>query len=46
MANNTGIKYGDRQKGTANKTAAGPREDFTELLEGNMGDYKNSSIKS
>ena len=32
MANNTGIKYGGRQKGTARL-----REAFTDLLEGNMG---------
>ena len=37
MANNTGIKYGGRQKGTANKATARLREAFTELLEGNMG---------
>jgi len=34
MANNTGIKYGGRQKGTANKATARLREAFTELLEG------------
>ena len=33
MANNTGIKYGGRQKGTANKATARLREAFTELLE-------------
>ena len=37
MANKTGIKYGGRQKGTANKATARLREAFTELLEGNMG---------
>ncbi|MDB4107037.1 hypothetical protein N9595_01020 [Bacteroidia bacterium] len=37
MANNTGIKYGGRQKRTANKATARLRETFTELLEGNMG---------
>ena len=37
MANNTGIKYGGRQKGTANKSTARLREAFTGLLEGNMG---------
>ena len=37
MANNTGIKYGGRIKGTANKATARLREAFTELLEGNMG---------
>ena len=37
MANNTGIKYGGRQKGTANKATAKLREAFTDLLEGNMG---------
>jgi len=37
MANNTGIKYGGRQKGTANKATARLRESFTELLEANMG---------
>ena len=37
MANNTGIKYGGREKGTANKATARLREAFTELLEGNMG---------
>jgi|TARA_B110000967_G_scaffold194677_1_gene223402 hypothetical protein len=36
MANNTEIKYGGRQKGTANKATAMLREAFTELLEGNM----------
>ena len=36
MANKTGIKYGGRQKGTANKATARLREAFTELLEGNM----------
>ena len=35
--NNTGIKYGGREKGTANKATARLREAFTELLEGNMG---------
>jgi hypothetical protein len=37
MANNTGIKYGGRQKGTPNKATATLREAFTELLEDNMG---------
>ena len=37
MANNTGIKYGGRQKGTANKATGRLREAFTELLEDNMG---------
>jgi len=37
MANNTGIKYGGRQKGTANKATARLREAFTGLLEDNMG---------
>ena len=37
MANNTGIKYGGREKGTANKATARLREAFTDLLEGNMG---------
>ena len=37
MANNTGIKYGGRQKGTPNKATARLREAFTELLEDNMG---------
>ena len=37
MANNTGIKYGGRIKGTANKATARLREAFTDLLEGNMG---------
>ena len=35
MANNTGIKYGGRQKGTPNKATARLREAFTELLEAN-----------
>ena len=46
MANNTGIKYGGRQKGTANKATARLREAFTELLEDNMGRFKSCSIKS
>lgn len=37
MANNTGIKYGGRQKGTPNKATVRLREAFTELLEGNIG---------
>ena len=37
MANNTGIKYGGRQKGTPNKATGRLREAFTELLEDNMG---------
>ena len=37
MANNTGIKYGGRQKGTANKATTRLREAFTGLLEGNIG---------
>ena len=37
MANKTGIKYGGRQKGTANKATARLREAFTDLLEGNIG---------
>jgi len=37
MANNTGIKYGGRQRGTPNKATARLREAFTELLEDNMG---------
>jgi hypothetical protein len=45
MANNTGIKYGGRQKGTANKATARIRDTFAELLEGNMEECKNSSIK-
>jgi len=36
MANNTGIKYGGRIKGTANKATTRLREAFAELLEGNM----------
>ena len=36
MANNTGIKYGGRQKGTPNKASAKLREAFTELLEDNI----------
>ena len=36
MANNTGIKFGGRQKGTPNKATARLREAFTELLEDNM----------
>jgi len=36
MANNTGIKYGGRQRGTPNKLTARLREAFTELLEDNM----------
>ena len=35
MGNNTGIKYGGRQKGTPNKATARLREAFTELLEAN-----------
>jgi len=47
MANNTGIKYGGRQKGTPNKATARLREAFTELLEDNKAeDYKSCSIKS
>jgi hypothetical protein len=37
MANNTGIKYGGRKRGTPNKATARLREAFTGLLEGNMG---------
>ena len=37
MANNTGMKYGGRKKGTANKATARLREAFTELLEDDMG---------
>ena len=37
MANNTGIKYGGRKKGTANKATTRLREAFTGLLEDNMG---------
>ena len=37
MANNTGIKYGGRQKGTPNKATAKLREASTDLLEDNMG---------
>ena len=37
MANKTGMKYGGRKKGTANKATARLREAFIELLEGNMG---------
>jgi hypothetical protein len=37
MVNNTGIKYGGRQKGTPNKSTARLIEAFTELLEDNMG---------
>ena len=37
MSNNTGIKYGGRQRGTANKATARLIEAFTELLEDNMG---------
>ena len=40
MANNTGIKYGGRQKGTPNKATARLREAFTELLEDNMGNVQ------
>ena len=36
MANNTGIKFGGRQKGTANKATVRLREAFTELLEGKV----------
>lgn len=36
MANNTGIKYGGRQKGTPNKATARLRKAFTELLEDNI----------
>ena len=46
MANNTGIKFGGRQKGTPNKATGRLREAFTELLEGNKADYKSCSIKS
>ncbi|MGY8847791.1 MAG: hypothetical protein ACKVLH_10585 [Bacteroidia bacterium] len=45
MANNTWIKYGGRQEGTANKATARIRDTFAELLEGNMEECKNSSIK-
>jgi hypothetical protein len=37
MANKTGMKYGGRKKGTANKATVRLREAFRELLEGNMG---------
>jgi hypothetical protein len=37
MGNNTGMKYGGRKKGTANKATARLRGAFTDLLEGNMG---------
>ena len=37
MANNTGIKYGGRKRGTPNKATARLREAFTELLQDNMG---------
>lgn len=40
MANNTGIKYGGRQKGTPNKATVKLREAFTELLEDNMGNVQ------
>ena len=46
MANNTGIKYGGRKKGTANKATARLREAFTGLLDDNMGRFKSCSIKS
>jgi len=46
MANNTGIKYGDRQKGTANKATVRLRETFTELLENNISIVQISLIKS
>ena len=36
MANNTGIKYGGRQKGTPNKTTKALREAYSDLLENNM----------
>jgi hypothetical protein len=36
MANNTGIKYGGRQKGTANKGTAELREAYIELLQNNI----------
>jgi hypothetical protein len=42
MANNTGIKYGGRQKGTPNKATKVLREAYSDLLEGNMGECKNS----
>ena len=37
MANNTGIKYGGRQKGTPNKATARLRGAFTGLVEDNVG---------
>ena len=40
MANNTGIKYGGRQKGTPNKATVKLREAFTDLLEDNMGNVQ------
>ena len=43
MTNNTGIKYGGRQKGTANKATAKLREAFTELLEDDMGRLEEPS---
>ena len=36
MANNTGIKYGGRQKGTANKATTRLREAYSDLLENNI----------
>ena len=46
MANNTGIKYGGRQRGTPNKATARLREAFTELLEDNMGKITRVARKS
>jgi hypothetical protein len=40
-----GIKYGRRTRGTPNKATARLRESFTELLNANMAECKNSSIK-
>ena len=37
MANNTGMKYGGRKKGTANKATKVLREAYSELLEDDMG---------
>ena len=36
MANNTGIKFGGREKGTPNKGTAELREAYTELLQNNI----------
>ena len=46
MANNTGIKYGGRKKGTANKVTARLREAFTELRYTHVLRVKNKTIES